>query len=158
MEENLVKAGSLFGRCESCVKNLQKSICALTCSPIHSIFLRKNVSKHEVNGVNVSYVSSVEYDIGPEYVDAVYESCSHVVVPATGGFAMDMACGLDNSKTCTGKKWFTYMGNVDENPVTPFQITYMFTTANNAFNSNTKLCNESYQVRNCLNLRIFLLI
>lgn len=39
MEANFVMASGLFGRCETCMKNFQKSICAFNCSPKQSKFL-----------------------------------------------------------------------------------------------------------------------
>lgn len=39
MEDSFILASGLFGRCETCMKNFQKSICSFTCSPEHSKFL-----------------------------------------------------------------------------------------------------------------------
>lgn len=147
MEKNIVMARNLFGRCETCMKNFQKSICAMTCSPDQSIYLRKNVTKVKVNNETIKYVSSVGYDIHPDYINAVYDSCRHVIVPATGGFAMDLACGHDNSITCSSEKWYKFMGDAEINPYVPFPINYNFTNASNAFMSETKRCNEPYPVR-----------
>lgn len=39
METNLVTADGIFGRCDTCARNLRKSICEFNCSPKHSKFI-----------------------------------------------------------------------------------------------------------------------
>lgn len=41
---------------------------------------------------------------------------------------------------------FEFMGNKTSNPFVPFQINYKFSNAENAFQAETKKCNESYPV------------
>lgn len=49
METNLVMASSLFGRCETCMKNFQKSICSFNCSPKHNKFLTPHTKTIEID-------------------------------------------------------------------------------------------------------------
>lgn len=61
---------------------------------------------------------------------------------------MDVACsGIYNSKTCTPERWYNYLGDYPNNPLVPFQMTYIFSqTDENRFMADTKSCNESYEV------------
>lgn len=47
MRDSLAQASSIFGRCESCMKNLVKSICGMNCSPKQSKFLLPEIKKNE---------------------------------------------------------------------------------------------------------------
>lgn len=82
-----------------------------------------------------------------KYINEVYESCKHVILPATGGFSMDNACGLYDSKTCNPKRWYQYMGDPVINDYVPFLINYTYTNPAIAFTAETKKCDESYEVR-----------
>lgn len=57
------------------------------------------------NGQNITYVSSVEFAISEEYINNTYDSCKGIGIPSTGGVAMDLACGIYNSITCSGKRY-----------------------------------------------------
>lgn len=48
METNLLMASGIFGRCETCMKNLRKSICDFTCSPKHSRYLTPKIAEIQV--------------------------------------------------------------------------------------------------------------
>lgn len=53
MASSLTNAFAIFGRCPTCMKNFQKSICAMNCSPHQSKFLvahEKIVIADEDNG------------------------------------------------------------------------------------------------------------
>lgn len=39
MDRNFQMVSGIFGRCDACTKNFQKSICAFNCSPKQSQFL-----------------------------------------------------------------------------------------------------------------------
>lgn len=47
MEDNFKMFMLVFGRCPTCVKNFQKSICALNCSPKHNRFLTPYTAEKE---------------------------------------------------------------------------------------------------------------
>lgn len=49
MEANFQMAASLFGRCDTCMKNFRKSICAFNCSPKQSDFLTPYYAEIEGN-------------------------------------------------------------------------------------------------------------
>lgn len=49
METNFVIASGLFGRCETCMKNFRKSICAMNCSPKQSQFLTPHTKPNPEN-------------------------------------------------------------------------------------------------------------
>lgn len=44
MEQSLQLADGIFGRCQTCLKNFHKSICAFSCSSEQSRFVKRNVS------------------------------------------------------------------------------------------------------------------
>lgn len=50
MEASLNFASVVFGRCDTCLRNMQKSICALNCSPKQSDFMTTETAEAEVNG------------------------------------------------------------------------------------------------------------
>lgn len=135
MDNSINMAAGVFGRCNTCLKNLFKSICALNCSPNQSDFMiAKNRTETYQNGTKGKYqivytncayffyrqnslqnefrlnftvevVDTIDYYIGEEYVDGVINSCKNVIVPATGGYALDAACGRYDSKSCTPKRF-----------------------------------------------------
>lgn len=113
----------------------------------------------------MTYIKEIDFEISREYIEGVFESCRHVILPASGGFAMDMSCGFFDSKTCTAERWvcfdlnlvkihmshkkyfqYNFMGNISENDYTPFQINYKLESPERAFHAETKKCNESYPV------------
>lgn len=98
------------------------------------------------SGPPIKYVESVQLEISERFVNEVYESCRNVIIPATGTFAMDLACGLYDSKTCSPKRWYQYLGDNVENIYVPFLINYTYNTPEIAFTAKTKKCNESYGV------------
>lgn len=57
-----------------------------------------------------------------------YNSCKQVSVPSTGQLAIDLMCGSWGSRSCTAKRWFDFMGDIVNNPYTPFQINYKNTS------------------------------
>lgn len=51
------------------------------------------------------------------------------------------------STSISFNRWFSYLGNPDENPLVPLRITYILTENNsNAMNLSTFQCNEAYEV------------
>lgn len=100
-----------------------------------------------VSTVAVEYIKSVQFEISEKFITEVYESCSGVIMPATGGTVMDLSCLPYDSTTCTPKRWYQYMGNAEENIYVPFLIDYTYDNPERAFTAETKRCNESYEVK-----------
>lgn len=50
METSLAMAEGIFGRCPTCFKNFQKSICSFNCSPKQSEFLKGNLTTIKDDG------------------------------------------------------------------------------------------------------------
>lgn len=80
------------------------------------------------------------------YINGVYDSCKNIILPATGGLVLDASCGEFDSKSCSPKRWYKFMGDPDGNPVVPFRINYKYDKPDTAFEAETKRCNESYPV------------
>lgn len=188
MDFKLKSAEQIFGRCQTCLRNMQLAICSFTCSPQHSRYLTPTIATHvpdstgtffesaihrkaylfwsycltEIEGgedaAPIQYVESVQFEISEKYVSGVYESCSNVIVPSTGGYAMDLACGAYDSKTCTPKRWYQFMGDAVENMYVPFLINYTYTNPAKAFTAQTKKCNETYEVSAMKGARVYLSI
>lgn len=114
-----------------------------------SLILRDS-STEEGEIESIKYVESVQFEINENYISEVYESCSQVITPSTGAYSMDMACGLYDSKTCSPKRWFQFMGDPVLNYFVPFLINYTYTNPEIAFTAETKKCNESFVVRHSL--------
>lgn len=91
-------------------------------------------------------MKSVQFEISEKFISEVYDSCKHVIIPATGGYAMDLACGLYDANTCSPKRWYQYMGDPVENVYVPFLINYTYAKTENAFTAETRKCNESFEV------------
>lgn len=43
MEDGFQQAEGIFGRCQTCIKNMQKSICSFTCAPDQSRFMKPEI-------------------------------------------------------------------------------------------------------------------
>ncbi|XP_050298712.1 NPC intracellular cholesterol transporter 1 isoform X2 [Anthonomus grandis grandis] len=122
MSTNINLAANFLKRCPTCLANLVKNICEMTCSPRQSEFLQ--VKKTEVNPTtNQTYITDIVYYITQDYMDRTFNSCRYVSVPSLGQNVMDLMCGEYNSLTCTSTRWFDFMGDGKQLYV-PFQITY----------------------------------
>lgn len=69
-------------------------------------------------------------------------------MPSTGSPAMEAACGKWGAARCDAEKWFSYMGDPDQNVYVPYPMNFI-TDQNENFNqldSNPKLCSEAYEV------------
>uniref|UniRef100_A0A7G3ABJ9 Putative cholesterol transport protein n=1 Tax=Lutzomyia longipalpis TaxID=7200 RepID=A0A7G3ABJ9_LUTLO len=124
MDQQFSMAEGIFGRCEGCLKNMLQSICAFSCSPEASKFVRPYVEEAGNLGRG-PYVAEIDFVASGEYYNMTYESCAGIVHPATGKLAMDLACGSFGSARCTPERWFGFMGGIDLNPLAPFNINYM---------------------------------
>ncbi|XP_066258560.1 NPC intracellular cholesterol transporter 1 homolog 1b-like [Euwallacea similis] len=112
-----------FSRCPTCVKNVQKFFCILSCSPYQYYM----VSSYEtaVNATtNAEYVSTLYAYSKNETINAIYDSCKDVSLPSTGERVMQSACGNYGAIWCNAKRWFEYMNEPTENPFSPFKIIF----------------------------------
>ncbi|CAL7944120.1 unnamed protein product [Xylocopa violacea] len=137
-------AENVFGRCPTCLKNIFKLLCDLTCSPKQSEFL--NVTKTNKDEEYGEYVEEIQVYVAEEYLNNTYNSCKNVVYPASGNLAMDLACGVHGASRCTPKLWYEYQGDPDTNNFISFRM--IFITKDNSWkkfwNQATKTCDEKY--------------
>lgn len=69
-------------------------------------WVASNVNNFEIVVIEtVKIVKEIDFEISREYTEGVFESCRRVILPASSGFAMNMACGFFDSKTCTAERW-----------------------------------------------------
>lgn len=142
MEQSIQMAEGIFGRCQTCIKNLLKGICGISCDPDQDKYLTILEMKQGFFG---EYVSKIDYRMDEKYPSSVYESCKEVVHPASGKLAMDLACGTEATK-CTHEKWYFFMGDPGVNPLVPFKIDYVMSNDSaRRFESETKKCSEAYE-------------
>lgn len=119
MDNGMSQADGIFGRCPTCAINMGLSICAMTCAQNQSEFLIPHIQNNE-------YVEAVDYKIDDEFTETVYNSCKNVIHTATGRPAMDLACGIYDSQTCSHQRWYNFMGDKSINDYVPFPINYKF--------------------------------
>jgi Niemann-Pick C1 protein len=144
MEDSILKAEGIFGRCTTCLKNLLKGICAVACDPEQDKFIRIRDTRNNTF-TGREYVTEIEYRMDPAYKQSVFNSCSEVIHPSSGRLALGIACGTDLLK-CTPDQLFFYMGDPVGNPLVPFKIDYTnIDDPNTRFESKTLECYESYE-------------
>ncbi|XP_036144455.1 NPC intracellular cholesterol transporter 1 homolog 1b [Monomorium pharaonis] len=145
MASNMGTAESIFGRCPTCVRNMFRLICDMTCSHEQGRFV-KVTNSSEDNGLE--YVVESEVHVTEKFINETYDSCSKVVNPTSGSYAMELACGPHGASRCSPKLWYDFMGNIKTNPYIPFQITYVYDAAeewgDEPWNATTKNCSEAY--------------
>lgn len=123
MDVSIRMAEGIYGRCKTCLKNLVRSICALSCDTRQSEYIETEV---KTNIVGIEYVSQIWFNITEKYMDETYKSCSEVIHPQSGRLGMDIGCGSFDSNKCTADRWFRYMGDTSVNPdFVPFTINYL---------------------------------
>ncbi|CAK9827722.1 NPC intracellular cholesterol transporter 1 [Anthophora retusa] len=142
MIDKIALADNVFGRCPTCIKNIFKLICDLSCSPEQSKFL--NVTKSKINEEGQEYADELEVYVSEKYLNDTYNSCKDVVYPSTGNLAMDLACGVHGASRCTSKLWYEYQGDPDVNNFISFRMT--FVTDKPYWNEPTLTCNKKYDV------------
>lgn len=145
MDFNMNTAADIFGRCPTCVRNMFRLICDLTCSREQGRFVRVTNSSQD-NGAE--YVVESQVHVTETFVNGTYDSCKNVVNPTSGSLAMDLACGSNGASRCSPKLWYEFMGNIKVNPFIPFQMTYIYDAADEwgdePWNATTKNCSEAY--------------
>ena len=60
MSKNMVMAEGVFGRCDTCVRNLFRSICDFTCAPDQSRFMAATDTGENEKG---TFVESIEVNL-----------------------------------------------------------------------------------------------
>ncbi|XP_058443946.1 NPC intracellular cholesterol transporter 1 homolog 1b [Malaya genurostris] len=139
LDNNFKNGEMIFGRCDTCIKNMLFSICSMACSPEQSRFLTAFPSE------DGTYVEKVEYRIDREHVKGVYDSCKGIIVPSSGKYAMDMACGGWEASRCTAERWYEFLGDSINNEYVPFLIEYQYPEEPEVrYNQDVLPCNESY--------------
>ncbi|XP_034256867.1 NPC intracellular cholesterol transporter 1 homolog 1b-like [Thrips palmi] len=143
MHANLLKAAGIYSRCPSCFRNFFNIFCEMTCSPTQSEFLEPVQTKTNADGNK--YVTELNFYTTQDSMDNVFDSCKGVIMPQSGKYATDIACGAYDASTCTTERWFKYMG--EDNPFSPFVIKFLTTRGTFDDMSNrvipTVRCNES---------------
>nr|XP_012232256.1 PREDICTED: Niemann-Pick C1 protein-like isoform X2 [Linepithema humile] len=146
MDQSMVMAENIFGRCPTCIRNMFRLICDLTCSTEQGRFLK--VTKSDLDEDGMEYVVETEIHVTEEYVTATYDSCKNMINPMSGMLAMDMACGSHGASRCSPKLWYEYMGDIEENMFIPFQMTYVYDATDKwgaePWNAQAKKCDEAY--------------
>lgn len=131
LDKNIKLAANFLKRCPSCMNNLAKHLCYFTCSPGQSNFMNVSVKVDTKDNKTVEYVDAMDLYIKSDYMEGTFNSCKQVSVPSTGQLALDLMCGSWGSRSCSAQRWFSFMGDTNENPYTPFQINYKNTTPPN---------------------------
>lgn len=144
MESSIQMAEGIFGRCQTCLKNMMKGICGVACDPNQDKYLTILETRNSSVFQGKEFVHRLEYRMDPKYMEEVYETCKEVIHPASGRQAMELACGTDASK-CTYEQLYFYMGDPGANPLVPFKIEYVPSTDPDRFESETKECHEAYE-------------
>ncbi|TRY76439.1 hypothetical protein TCAL_00054 [Tigriopus californicus] len=148
MQDNFNLPGAILARCPTCLANFKRNFCDLTCHPRQASFVEasKTVRAPGYQGEPVDMVKEVTYYMNPTYAEGTFESCQNVVNPATSGLALNFLCGPWGSHLCTPKRWFDYMGSIN-NGYSPFNIIYNFTTSTTGsyrpHNPSVTPCHES---------------
>uniref|UniRef100_A0A336K5W7 CSON002459 protein n=1 Tax=Culicoides sonorensis TaxID=179676 RepID=A0A336K5W7_CULSO len=137
MDKSFKAADMYFGKCETCTRNMLKSICALICSPQQSRF----VSVAKIYENDTTCASSVNFSIDHDYMQTTFDSCKSITSPMTMTRAFDVACGDETSFSCTPVKWYKFLGDVEK-----FKVNYVTNESNpeRRFTYPVKECNENY--------------
>ncbi|XP_063244336.1 NPC intracellular cholesterol transporter 1 isoform X2 [Bacillus rossius redtenbacheri] len=123
LDQSILLAANFLQRCPSCLRNLVSHICAFTCAPDQSSFV--NVTEVERSSDGKEFITGIEVFLTETYLEGAYNSCKQVSVPSTGQLALDLMCGDWGASRCSPLKWFTFMGDKENNPFAPFQISYI---------------------------------
>lgn len=143
MEKSIQMAEGIFGRCQTCLKNLLKSICGLACDADQDRYI--TVAETNFSAIyQKEYVNSIDFRIDYNYTYQVYEGCKDVIHPSSGRQAIELACGTDAVR-CNPNVLYHFLGDPVLNPLVPFKINYINTEDENTrFTSKTRPCAEAY--------------
>ncbi|XP_041982247.1 NPC intracellular cholesterol transporter 1 isoform X2 [Aricia agestis] len=144
LKSNIQIALNILDRCPSCSDNFKRHICAMTCAPNHSEYLK--VVKTEPYNNETNRILAIDYHLSAAYMEGTFTSCANVQMPSTGQSAMDLMCGQWGSASCTPQRWFDFMGDVTV-PQVPFQINYKNGTEDGLTPADpkTRPCNEGIE-------------
>ncbi|KAJ8965134.1 hypothetical protein NQ314_004359 [Rhamnusium bicolor] len=82
-DTSIKMAANFLKRCPSCMANLVRHLCSMTCSPDQSKFI--DVKGTAVNAkTNKTYITAIDVYLSEEYLQGTYNSCKQVSVPSTG--------------------------------------------------------------------------
>ncbi|XP_022916873.2 NPC intracellular cholesterol transporter 1 isoform X2 [Onthophagus taurus] len=132
MDEKINLAAGFLQRCPSCMNNLVKHFCEMTCATNQSKFINIVSTKPNGNIKNETYITEIDVYMANDYLEGTYQSCKQVSVPSTGQKALDIMCGSWTSTRCSAKRWFDYMGNKNT-PFVPFPINYKNSSSDGSF-------------------------
>ncbi|XP_060525180.1 NPC intracellular cholesterol transporter 1 homolog 1b-like [Cylas formicarius] len=119
MADGFVSAAA-FARCPTCVKNLQKFYCTFSCSPYQKNLTAGYEKKQQI--FQSAYAYSVSLYVTDDVIDGIYDTCKDVSLPSTGERVLQSTCGSYGAIWCNPTRWFDYMNDPSQNPVTPFKI------------------------------------
>lgn len=141
MAESLTLAESILGRCPTCFRNFARQICEMNCATDQSRFVEV---KTEVGADNKVYVNEIDYRLHEDFMLGTHSSCSDVIVPQTGTYALTMMCG--SAVNCTAEAWFSFTGDTQANPITPVQVNFIMTSDNEtSMHKEVLPCYETYE-------------
>ncbi|CAG4996534.1 unnamed protein product [Parnassius apollo] len=140
MQESLMLADSVLGRCTTCLRNFVRQICEMNCSPEQSRFVDVTV----VNTTEgLSYVNEIDYRVYEDFMLDAHASCSGVIVPQTGLPAINIMCG--NAAVCDADAWFGFTGDTATNPLAPIQVNFLrWPTEEDSMNARALPCYETF--------------
>ncbi|XP_055296329.1 NPC intracellular cholesterol transporter 1-like [Sitodiplosis mosellana] len=140
MNDNIERAEFILSDCPACFHNFVQPICAMTCSPKQSQFLKVNQLDDKESEYG-PYVTSIDYAINHQYIDATFQSCKEVKFLLIMK-SVNMMCGGAKDADCTSHKWYNFMGNYAINKYVPFQTNYITDPLNGytSFNRSTVPC------------------
>ncbi|KAG8185077.1 hypothetical protein JTE90_029694 [Oedothorax gibbosus] len=100
-----------FARCPSCVHNLRRFSCVISCAPYQNRFL--NVTESQVyEGDHV--VKVLTCHLSELFAYRMFDSCKGVNGFIPGTHVMDFTCGSYGASKCSAKRWLEYIGAAPE--------------------------------------------
>ena len=118
--------------CPTCYYNFRKNFCDMTCHPRQSDYVRADhlvtgpgfdLGDGNYTGQEVEMVKNLTYFVAEEFASRTFDSCKNVQFPEVGDTIMFMLCGSWGSQECTPRRWWDFLGSVD-NGYSPFAISY----------------------------------
>ncbi|CAH2258934.1 jg12586 [Pararge aegeria aegeria] len=141
INQNLIMADGVLGRCPICVRNFARQICEMNCSPNQSNFVSVDV---EYTPDGIQYVNEINYNVHADFMVNAHASCAGIIVPQTGMPAINLMCG--NAPECTPEAWFNATGDARSNPLIPVQVNFFkWPTPEDSMSVRAPLCNETME-------------
>lgn len=113
--------------CPACASNFQSLFCALTCSPNQAAFARVTATQPGdagVNGTVKTAVAELDFFVAPEFAQALFDACDHVVYPSLNMRSLDIVGG----GATTAQQFLEFLGLQKDQRVppagSPFQINF----------------------------------